>query len=846
MRPQITPARLLALMLPALAAMLSARPAVAQPGDGAPAAITAQEINAYAERLGLTPTQRVAIDPIHDAYKSEFDQLRVQIIEPFLARQRELNMGGPAVGREVVKAMLEDLDRINGRVAQLDDRFFDQITPLLSGPQQAVLPRVRLARERVRLQSDPMMMAFEGSTADLSGMFARGRIRLTPELLLQVDEILIPYEQRLTRRIAELSEVTGGMMLQMLDMMEEAGLLGLTQEEMMADPERMEAVMETAQRAFEEIGRQSREKAADLLEFNVATYRRLLTLLPPRSGAALRTEFLQGGIPFWFGGAADVPSAVWMAAMDIADLPDEVRATIEAELLTAYAGENQLYDTVIDDHVATSASRNPMDFDMDAIDAFQQRTSEVVRALGQRRSEAEARVAALLGEDWRTRRTVSMDDGSAVAGMPGGAGGFAATRNMVVVVEDAEGSSADIDEARMAFEDLLPDRIGGRTLRGMAERIGIAREDRPILEILHEDYREAFTALASIETVEKLAEARWRVREEPNEPSAIEKIRALNTARRAAFGEITGLEERFFDDLAATFGGTPERAAAVERERLARRLARLRHAIRYRNWTIRGGSDAGRVDVAALVHGLEPFSEADRIAAAGPLEAYLSAAIPTGERMLEAVMELQVAEVRWQEEMASAATAGEAAGSVGIGQRYAEVMETASDRLEAIRDELAATARTSVSEIGAVLSAEGRRVLNVAWREAAFPRVYRDRLSVVGRVERALALEDLSGDVRRDLEGMLADYRDEWERLSAEMAEHLEGHQMNMVNRQQVDWSEITEFQRRMSALASERADASIRAANQLRVLLNEGQLARIGGLPDPEDAADAAGGWMF
>ena len=839
--------RLLTLTLALFASVLPARSAAAQPGSGTADAITAKEINAFAERLGLTPTQRVALDPIHDAYKAEFDQLRTQLIDPFMARQREMNMGGPAVTRDAVAKMLEEQTRINSRVAQLDNRFFDQMAPLLSGPQQAVLPRVRLARERTRLLSNQMLMAFGGVPADLSAMFARTRVRMTPEQLMQVDEILVPYEQRLTRRIGDLSDLNSGMMLKMVDMMDEAGLLGMSQEEMMADPERMEAVMETVQQAFAEIGRQSGEKAAEIRDLNVATYRRLLTALPPRSGAALRAVFLQEGIPFWFGVGGSGPSEVWIEAMDVADLPAETRETIDAELLAAFSGENQLYDGVIDEVLKSMANATPMDFDMDAMNALQERVSEVTRTLAERQTEAETRVAALLGEDWRTRRTESTAEGSMVAGMPGGVGGFAGLAGVVEAVDFAEGSSAEIDEDRVAFDDLLPSRIGGRTLRGMVERIDITREDLPILETLHQDYREAFAALPSFTAVRDQWRARWSDQDGTAPSSAVDRIQSLNTARRTAFAEIAELEERFFDDLAATFGGTPERAAAVERERLVRRLARLKGPVQLRNWAVRGGTEAGRVDLAALVHGLSPMSKADRRAIAAPLEAYLNAAIPVAERMVELVMEMQVSEARWQDVTSSMAeSGGNVTDAIQISQRYTEVMGTVSERVEAGRDELAAAAEAGVAGIGSVVSPEGRRALEKAWREAAVPRVYRDPLSVVGHFERALELENLSSDVRRELGNVLADYRAEWERLSAEMAEGLQGRRMNQMNWQQVDWVEVQEFQQRMSALASERADRSIRAANQLRVLLDEGQLARLGGLPNPEDAASGWADWMF
>jgi hypothetical protein len=837
---------LLSLILAVLAAAAAVRPAAAQPGDGTVSAITAQEINAYAERLGLTPTQRVALDPIHDAYKAEFDQLRAQLIEPFMARQRELNMGGPAVTREAVEEMLEQQTRINGRVAQLDNRFFDQMAPLLSGPQQAMLPRVRLARERVRLQANQMMMAFGGAPADISGMFARARIRLTPEQLVRVDELLIPYEQRLTRRMADFSELTNGMMLKMVNMMEEAGLLGMTQEEMMSDPERMQAVMETVQQAFAEVGRESGEKASEIRELNLTTYRRLLEALPPRAGVALRGIFLPEAAPFfWFGNADGGPSGVWIEALDVSDLTDEQRATIDAELLAAYTGENQLQNTVLEEQIKVMSGAMLMDVDMEAITAIQERAGEVRNTLLKRREEADARLIALLGQDWRSRRSEPSDEGSAVAGMPGGVGGFAGIGLMVAGEADVDASADDIDDATMGFDGLLPNRIGGRTLRDMARRIGITPENLTILEALHQDYREAFAELPSLETVRSRWASRWSGAGD-EEDSAEDRIRALNAARRTAFAEIAALEETFFDDLAATFGATPEQMQAIDLERLGRRLTRLRGPIQQRNWNARSGSAAGEVDLFTLVGSMPSLAEADRAAVAGPMGSYLDVAIPMGDRLLEAAMQMQEAEARWQQEMENAAEVSSAVDAIEIGQRYQRLMGAAAERLGSIRDELAAANESAVAAMAAAMSPDGQRMLEKVWREAAFPAVYRDPLSVVGHFERALALEDLSSDARRELESVFAGYRGEWERLSAEMAEALRGRRVDMMNWQEVDWVEMQAFGQRMSGLASERTEGSIRAANQLRVLLGEGQLARIGGLPDPEDSPAGWMEWMY
>ncbi len=816
-----TPGPLLAVLLVALLLGGLARSAAAQPGNGTPQAISAAEINEFAERLGLTPAQRAAIDPIHDAYRADYERVRQQVIEPFLARQRQLNMGGPAVTREAVEGLLEDSERVITRVAALDARFFDQLVPLLTPRQVALLPRVRMARERVRSQAGGMsMMIAAGGTNDLSSVVAGTDLRLSPEEAQRVDEILAPYERRLTRRMSELDDRARSMMLRVVEAMDEAGFLGITPEEMAGDPERMEGMMETMQRAFEEAGADVREIAAEILELNVRTHERLMRTMPPPAAWDLRQAFFTQSLRPAAGLVVRPPSEPWRTAARIDDLDEGTREQVLAGLRAAMDAEQQVFGEVVERIVAVQSAMTPGD--LGGFQEIVELVTETQAELAPRAGAAAERVAALLGEDWRDRARAaveSRDQPRAVAGMPVGGGGPAAR-------VDAEREDADAAD-RTVGDPFVPARIGRRTLERMAARIGIAEEDQPILDALHADYVEAYESLPEIDAIR----AAWRARWDREEGDELERARTLHTARRAARGAIAGLEATFFDDLDATFGDDGERSAAIERERLTRRFDRLVGTGRARSITARGGGDEGDVDLVQLVRTVD-LSPADRRVASVVLAERLASAIELAERLLRSRLEMQVSEAEWR----VAISRMDQSDPLAFQQVYADTMGAPSERLEAVRAELATVNRGTAEAIMAAVSEDGRRVVRDAWRRAAYPQVYVDSMCVLPHYERALALEDLDSSQREELSARLASYRAEWESLSEAMVEQLRSVRIDLSQWTGVDWNEVQTVEAELQRLGLARSDQSVRAANQLRLVLREDQLARLGGLPDPED----------
>src|SRR5688500_14558642 len=117
-----------------------ARGAIAQGTSGIlPNPITTHELKGYADRLKLSDQQRQAAEAIHDQYKQEFRALRQGEIATFLKEMRSLQ-GNVMPKRDVMETFMKKMDLLNGRVATLDSRMFDQMQTILTDEQMAMMP----------------------------------------------------------------------------------------------------------------------------------------------------------------------------------------------------------------------------------------------------------------------------------------------------------------------------------------------------------------------------------------------------------------------------------------------------------------------------------------------------------------------------------------------------------------------------------------------------------------------------------------------------------------------------------------------------------------------------------
>ena len=197
-----------------------------------PGPISTTELDGYAQRLQLSPQQRRGLDALHDQYKQEFRALREGEIAAFLAKMREMD-GGALPKRKMIEDFLEQMDALSRKIASLDNRFFDQLPASLTEEQLTMMPRVRLARQRGRMENMQIMWMGGERPLDVSAL-AFG-MELSDADRTTADPVLSQYETKLTSEMEKLYEHSHKTIMGMYEALEKLGI----DETASQDPEQM-------------------------------------------------------------------------------------------------------------------------------------------------------------------------------------------------------------------------------------------------------------------------------------------------------------------------------------------------------------------------------------------------------------------------------------------------------------------------------------------------------------------------------------------------------------------------------------------------------------------------------
>jgi hypothetical protein len=149
--------------------------------------------------------------------------------------------------------------------------------------------------------------------------------------------------------------------------------------------------------------------------------------------------------------------------------------------------------------------------------------------------------------------------------------------------------------------------------------------------------------------------------------------------------------------------------------------------------------------------------------------------------------------------------------------------------------------RTTLRAIIALLPSSAAGTLQAEYNRKAFPGVYNDEGCVEQHLERARALTDLSPEQAQQLADAAAAYYPAYSAICDEMVKSSEGFQRNAWMAS-VDEDSIGDWQKREEAMAKlrfDRAELNARAASQIKSILSEDQLKRLGGLPSIEETRD-------
>ena len=819
--------RLAAVVL--LAFLVLSRAAAGQGTTGALSdPMSTHQLMQFADRLGLDADQRLAIESIHDEYKTAFRKLRKNEIDDFLKEMRASQNTGMMPKRDVIEAMLKKMQRLEARIKSLDDRLFDQLLPTLREEQLPWLDRVRLTRARQRYKSQQMMAMAGGPAVDLSEAFYA--VDLPPEAMADADQVIAGYERHLTTAMKRASQATGRMYLDMIEAFEELGYGEMTEEDL-TDPEAMKQMMADMQQIWSQVGGKQMEAAAAIADLNRRTYRRVAAFLPPEAARVFRGEYYRAAYPE-LRFMLSMEKQEWFKwALEHKDLSDEQ----QAQLAAAVDVHRQKLDRMVDDAVKLIEAHrevlSPFNFDQEAMLEHQHRLGEIQTAARKLRNTTMVAVREIVPE-----RTAA----AAVEDAHQKALAFAGVADLLKpeTDQDADDKKAD-DRARQSTPQIdrwIAGPISERDIGRYAEHLDLVGDRLAELHDLHADYSQQFDSLEVFGELKAATQSLWQYNATSGtarmpDADALDRVDQL---RLRAIEHITTLDRAFFNDVESLVSDElVPKVARLQTRRL--RQMYTGNAVGMHGFGMYQ-SAAGGIDLVVLVELAEnrTFEDDDLQRIDAILAAYEQPATDLFRKRFEAQLAYQGAMRVWSAE--AQALQGDPAAMMEYAERYKEVVGDASEKLDNARRNLAQLNRRTIGELVNTLGEPAGASIQLAYDRKAYPSIYKDPVSIERQLKAAYKLKDLTEQQRKQLDLLATTYDPEYLRLSAAMVAHVASDTPNMMNFKASDWQEYRKKQEQLQLIRFDRDELCYRAVNKLKVILGPEQIKRIGNLPAPRD----------
>jgi hypothetical protein len=791
-----------------------------------------------------SPAEWETIESLHDDYREAFRQLREGEIEKFLLEMRSMQQAMPT--RRSMEDFLRKYDRIQDRIALIDGTLFDGIAAIVGEERRDGVERAREHRTRQRYGSGVMGMmgGNSGTRVDVSGLALA--LELTPPQREAIDPTLRAYERSLTSLLRMLSESSSKGWLTAFDEMDRLGLAGMAQEDLMADPERMTQLMEAMQQSMRKAGEQAAKIASDITSLNVRTFRAVVGSLEGDQARRFRNRFVAAAYPELSWAGRDTEK-LFRAAMRLRSIDADTKARIEL----AYASWQSADDALVEEGMKRldewNRGRTPFDFDP----AQWESHSQLMQEHAQKRSELASRhrseLSSLVGAERMRKLEAFISDGKNAAADP-----FDLTGDPEAVAppefgtRDAEPTPAEeyLDPMSMGGE---PPAMSVAFVAELASRLGIDAGGRAILETLHSDYLKRWEE----QVVPKFAEARdaqMRVWMDRGEAMPRPNAAALNewfTRMSEAADAVVAIEDEFFADAERAIGDAHATELAVAR--LERGLALVARGGSGGEYMPFANARERIVNLPLVVKRSGLPVEQERAALAvlaakanETLEAQRRSAreqIEVQRRLQELTMRMQTI---YQEDMpapvpdenGAVATRPDAESMRRI-QELSQQMLRIQAELEEISTRQAEGLRALATSVLETVDESRRPGLLLAYEQEAYPGIFRDDLSAMPYIEKALGFSDLSSDQRARLDALHREYGDAYLDLSRRMIPKRTPAAPDAKPEER--FFEQMRISQEVAKVRFERDERSARAISQLQRVLNEEQARRVPGLDEYE-----------
>ena len=785
-----------------------------------------------------TDAEMATIEALHDDYRAQFRTFRESDIEQFLAEMQKL-MGTGVPTKAAVQDFTRKYERINTRIAEIDNGFFDAIGTLLGDERQVSVKRARDARARARISMGflgQMPGVLGGSLPDVAAMAIESK--LPASVMAEIQPELISYEERLTGLAREMSSAGVRMMIEMVEALEKAGYANLSEEEMMKDPERMKGMMEAVQAALAAAMKPIMDKAGAVYDTNRRTFRSVHGHLSGDEARKFRLRYVRTAYPEIGSDPASAERLIKLA-LRIRALDENTRSSIQAAYESWKTSDDALVDEAM--KMADESRKDMAELGFNGMATGHMKLAEFSAKRAELGAKALESIKPMLGDERikKLYERVAMDQGDMFddTSDPEAADPNAAPPTVSVRAGALESPVANVTG------DSGHRRIEIASIRSLIQEIELEEGSMATAEMLHADYEKRWEE--SIEPYSaKVSEAQagmWTYDATSGVPgtNAAKRDEYFNL-RKEVLAKALELDEGLFRDIAGLAAeGKENLLAAAKLGRLLESNDESASSRWFGNWT----ESEQSVNIISVIRSSElPAEERLRmLSSIGAKAAELEQAIREARtQALELERDLQIMTERNQA-LYSSGKEVDPVEAQKTGQEWMR-LQSRGGQISAKRSELVRAAWESV-----LASSDGpvRERLQLEYDKLAYPSIFDDPRAATSLIEKALEMQDLSPEQKQELQILHDRYRAEYLTYCRQMIPSKRVAQPTSGDSAEAReyWKERMAQENANSKVRFDRDERSQRAVSQLRRILSADQAGRIGGLASYDEQFHAESG---
>jgi hypothetical protein len=804
------PRNFLRLMLAALLTCLAAGRSLAQGTMGMlPDPMTTSELMRDLSRLDLSPEQKQAAQRLHAQYRDRFAVLNEGDIKDLMKQMGD--MSGTLPERERIVKLLDDMERVQRKIAGVDNQFLDELQVVLTDEQRVGVDRIRLRRERARYRQSALNFAAGGTVTDIGEII--DEINLSPDTRTRIAPTLDAYELGLTRDLREVAEASARTIIGFFDALEEAGLDENALQNPETATEAMKVVMDAQQRTFAAVEAQS----LDMFDKNRKAVQGLAANMSDAEAMRLRAQFVAREEQS-IGPILLRTAGWWDALKGFEPANDAERATVDGARNTI----EQTLSPIITELTKSSVARARMgSLDTDVMaerQTYFKRLGAITGELTKAIADARAQLAAGLSPNRALELSTSADGGiveNAVMAHGGDAG----------AAEDSPVHRPDVLDMppATAVDNLIIGRIREMELNRYADQLGLDDEIRAKLKDAHALYLDQYEAIEVRMRVE-YAGVQSYVRADDGQylPNPEFDVESYHSKRRQFAQETRALDDVFLEQARVTIGVQPDDPnwKRITDHRLRRRMSAAFNA------GMGVQSQEASVELGSLLRHLEQRDELSP-EVQNVLRGYEAALTPLYVEMYDRALTISKATDRWQIKQQEYV---DGAPPVDFVESYHAIFGTSQEQFAETQTAIVELNFTTLETLQRVLPADEGERMRERYFRIGFPSIYSNQ-SARRALRQALRLQTLTVSQREQLEELASTFFPAFDAINDQLVETTRKQQPWLMMKQdtQQEWMAL---QRRSETLKYERRELEANVITTLGTTLDTDQVRQIGGLP--------------